>query len=153
MELSVIRADLAKILRLSTRRIDQLAKEGVLKRDELGKYDLPDAVEAYFKYKLLTDEDINYQREHTLLERAKRQKAELELGILDGTLLIASEVEQGMAKLILTCRSRLLSIPSRCSSLIIGQRDMSKIAGILQDEIYAALTELSETPVEEIIPD
>ena len=151
MELSVIRAELAKILRLSTRRIDQLAKEGVLKRDELGKYDLPDAVEAYFKYKLLTDEDVNYQREHTLLEKAKRQKAEIELEQLKGTLIFASEAEQAVATMVLTVKSRLLSLPSKCSPLIIGQRDMGKITGILRDEIYQALTELSQTPQENMI--
>jgi hypothetical protein len=151
MELLVIRSELAKILKLSTRRIDQLVKEGVLKRDDSGKYDLPEAVEAYFKYKLLTDEDVNYQREHTLFEKAKRQKAEIELEQLKGTLIFASEAEQAVATMVLTVKSRILGLPSKCAPLIIGQRDIVKITGILRDEVYQALTELSQTPQESMI--
>jgi len=143
-------SELAGLLMLTPQRVNQLAKEGIIKREADGKYDLPKAIEAFYIYKLKTDEELNFAQEHTLLERAKRKKAEIELDQLEGTLLIATEVEQAMATMILTCKSRLLAIPSRCAPQLIGQRDMSKIASILKDEIYQALNELKEMPAEKL---
>ena len=150
MDKFISSSDLAKVLVLTVQRVNQLAKDGTIKREADGKFEISSAVETYYRFKLLTDAEVDYQREHAKLEQAKRKKCELELGILDGTLLIADEVESLMANMIITCKTRLLGIPSRLAPQLLGLRNLSKIAEILRDEIYQALTELSEIPAEKL---
>ncbi len=153
MEVIVNSSDLAKALKISARRVQQLVKEGILKREADGRYNLPDSVEAYYAFKYMPDNKLSYDLEHTLLEKAKREKAEIELEQLKGSLLYASDVEQAMATMILTCKSRLLSIPTKCATQIIGLKDLSVIVGIIRDEIYGALEELKEMPAPEVVED
>ena len=145
MDKFISSSDLAKVLVLTVQRVNQLAKDGTIKREADGKFEISSAVETYYRFKLLTDAEVDYQREHAKLEQAKQ-----ELGILDGTLLIADEVESLMANMIITCKTRLLGIPSRLAPQLLGLRNLSKIAEILRDEIYQALTELSEIPAEKL---
>lgn len=150
MEINVSASDLAKALKLTVRRVNQLAKQTVLRRQADGKFHLPDSVEAYYVFKLKSDDDLDYNREHALLEKAKRETAEIELEQLKGRLLYASDVEQAMATMILTAKSRLLSIPTKCASKAVGQKDLSAIVEIIRSEIYEALNELKETPAPKV---
>lgn len=151
MEKYISSSDLAKVLRLTTQRVNQLAKEQILKREADGKFDLSDAVVKYFTFKFKTDEEINYARQHARLEKAKADMAEIELAEHEGSLLHAAEVEQAMASMILNCKSRLLSIPSKCSPRIIGQKSLAIVSDILRKEVYQALSELHEMPAEQML--
>jgi phage terminase Nu1 subunit (DNA packaging protein) len=146
MNLLVSSSDLAKVLRLTVQRVNQLAKEGVIKREADGKFNLPDRIEDYYAFKFKTDEEIDYEREHALLEAAKREKAEIELEQLKGSLLNAVDVEQAMSSMILTAKSRLLSVPTKAATRVIGQKNLSVIVEILKSEICNALDELKEMP-------
>lgn len=155
MELIISSSDLAKTLKLTAQRVNQLAKEGILKRRADGKFDLPESAELYYAFKFKTDEELNYEREHTLLEKAKRETAEIELEQMKGNLLYASDVEKAMSTMILTCRSRLLAMPSKCATQVIGQKSLTVIVDIIKKEIHEALEELKEmpTPTEEMDSD
>lgn len=139
-------SDLAILLKLSSRRVGQLVKEGVLTKGANGKYNLPESIEAYYAFKFKSDEKLSYDIEHTLLERAKRETTEIELEQLKGSLLYANDVEHAMANMILTAKARLLSLPSKCAPKILGQKNITAIAEIIQREIYDALSELREMP-------
>jgi phage terminase Nu1 subunit (DNA packaging protein) len=145
--------ELAKLLRLSSRRVSQLVKEGVIKKEANGTFDTPQALEDYFAFKFKDDNAVDYEKEHALLEAAKREKAEIELELLKGSLLYATDVEQVMATMILTCKSRLLSIPTKCATQVIGLKDLSTIVEIIRDAICEALNELKEIPAPEVIED
>ena len=153
MEIYNSAAELAKLLRLSSRRVSQLVKEGVIKKEANGKFDTPQALEDYFAYKFKDDNAVDYEKEHALLEAAKREKAEIELDQIKGSLLYATDVEQAMATMILTCKSRLLSVPTKCATQVIGLKDLSVIVEIIRDEIYEALNELKEMPSPEVVED
>ena len=145
MELIISAADLAKALKLSTRRVNQLVKESILKRGADGKFYLPDAADDYYAFKH-TGEKINYEQEHALLEKAKRETAEIELDQLKGKLLYSTDVEQAMATMILTAKSLLLSIPTKCAPKVLGQKSLAVIQDEIKKEIYQALEELKEMP-------
>jgi phage terminase Nu1 subunit (DNA packaging protein) len=150
MNLNMTSAELAKILKMSTRRVNQLNKEGILIRGTDGNYYMPDAVEAYYAYKFKPTEKINYDIEHTLLEKAKRETAEIELELMKGSLIYTSEVEQLMASMILTCKSRLLTMAAKCAPKIIGQNQLAVIAQIINNEVSEALDELRQIPAEKL---
>lgn len=156
VETNVNASDLAKALKLTVRRVNQLAKQSILKREADGKFHLPDAVETYYAFKFKDAEAINYDREHALHEKAKRETAEIELEQLKGSLLLAADVEQAMATMILTCRSRLQAIPTKCAPKVIGQKSLAVIVDVIQKEVHEALAELREMPaprVDEDAPD
>ncbi len=145
MDLNLSASDLAKVLKLSTRRVNQLVKESILKRGTDGKFYIPDAVEDYYAFKH-TGEKINYDQEHALLEKAKRETAKIELEQLKGQLLFATDVEAAMATMILNCKGRLMAIPSKCAPKVLGQKNLAVIQDEIKKEVYQALEELRQMP-------
>jgi len=150
MEIYNTVAELAKLLRLTSRRVNQLVKENVLKKEANGKFNTCDAIEAFYAFKFKTDEELNYDIEHTLLEKAKREKAEIELEQLKGSLLYAVDVEQLMANMIITYKSRTLSMPAKCATKVIGQTSLSVITEIIKTEVNELLNELKQIPFEKL---
>lgn len=141
-------ADLAIILNISTRRVNQLVTENVIFRESNGKFDVSKSVENFFRHKFRVDEekDINYDKEHALFEKVKREKAELDLQEHKKQLLKATDVENLMSGMILTCKARLLTLPSKVAPKIAGEKDMAVIIGILKNAVFEALNELKEIP-------
>ncbi len=84
------------------------------------------------------------------MEKAKREKAELDLYERKKTLLKAKDVERLMAGMILTCKGKLLAIPTKVAPKLAGENSIPAIVDALQNEIYEALNELKEIPAEEI---
>ena len=68
--------ELAAVLGLSDRRINQLAREGILPRTSRGQYPLADAVQAYIRYlgeSAASGKVSDYNRERIRLTRAKAE--------------------------------------------------------------------------------
>lgn len=133
---------LAEILGISQRRINQLAKEGVLVKDSRGFFVLVEAVPAYIAY--ATTENDELRQEKILHERAKRRKAELELKVREGKLHEAEDVEFALTGMLVTFRNRLLSIPSKLAPQLIGVNSIAEIQTVIDTELREAMTELSE---------
>lgn len=134
--------ELAEILAITTRRVNQLVKEGVLEKDGKGCFDLTRAVPAYITYATLENDEL--RQEKTLHERAKRQAAELKLGKLRNQLHDADDVKRVMTHMLITFRNRILGIPSKTAPLLIGRSSIGEIQQVLNKEVYDALTELAD---------
>ena len=124
LEFHVKASELAKVLNLSVQRINQLCKQGVFQRESDGKFYVPDCCENYYRWKL-TETSYNpdrkkhrdaYQLEHARFERIKRMAAELELGIKNGDLLRAEDVEQAMATMIADLQVKVAFSPEHMRS-------------------------------------
>jgi phage terminase Nu1 subunit (DNA packaging protein) len=146
--------ELAKLLNLTERRIQQLANQDIIPKASRGQYELAPALQGYTKYL----QDLAANKGNSLeqkdfkarLLKAQAEKAELELDVLKEKYLEASEVEFTWSDMVLTFRSRMLAIPSKLvGSLAAAGGDFAKIQKILEDEIYDALTELSKSDDEE----
>jgi len=138
--------ELAVLLKLTPPRVTQLVKEKVLTQGNDGKYEVTKAIEQYYLFKFRKDLEPNFQREHAGLEKAKCEKAELELKELKNSLLYASDVEKGMHDMIVRARATFDPLPERCASKVIGEKDIGVIVETLRTEVYAALNELNEMP-------
>ena len=139
-------AILAKTLKLTQRRVQQLAKEeGVIKKLEKGKYDLTASVQGYIDYissrktQQLEDNDLLKKR----LLKAKTQKAEIELGALERRYINADEVEKEWSEAMLIFRNKMLALPNKCASLVHVGQSPAQVFDILNTEIRNALFELS----------
>ena len=135
--------DLAELLRITSRRVNQLAGSGVLTRNEENQYDLPSNIDAYFQYKYASNEYVDYGREKAKHEAAKRQLAELELAKRNNEVHEGKDVEIIMTDMLTNLRSQLLGIPAKLAPVLAGQ-DESTIMQALTDEIQSRLTELSD---------
>lgn len=138
---------LAEVLNLSPRRIQQLADEEIIVKNSRGKYNALESIRRYIQFlqeKRSESDEANYFKERALHEKAKREMAELKLAKLKNQLHDAADVEAVMANMLVTFRSRMLSLPDKVSPKLLAMDNLSEISETIRDEIMDALTELSE---------
>ena len=138
---------IAKLLKLSERRIQQLAKEGVIPKAERGKYDLIGSVQGYIDY-LKAKVGGEFTAEEVLKNKNKLLKAKAELAEIDkmkasGELIPKEEVKRTWLELVQKVKQKLLSIPNKVAPIVVKIKSINEIKLILQDKIYEALYEIS----------
>lgn len=143
---------LANLFSLTTRRIRMLENEGVIEKTGRGRYKLTENIKKYITYLKASQElreegqsenKIDYDLEHALLERRKREKLDLEIAAMKGTMHKSEDVEKVMNDMLANFRSKILAIPSKTSPRLIAREDIGEIQDILQMEMLEALNELS----------
>jgi AcrR family transcriptional regulator len=85
-----------------------------------------------------------YSLEQTLLTRAKREKAELELAELRGFMHHADDVRAVMSDMLARFKARIRAIPAGVAPALATESDPAAIMDILTRETNAALQELAE---------
>lgn len=143
---------LSNLFGLTTRRIRQLENEGVIQKIARGKYSLQDNIKSYITYikasadlkENKTEEGkIDYDEEHALLERRKREKMELELAAMRGTMHYSEDVERVMNDMLSNFKAKILALPSRAAPRLITLSTIADIQEVLQNEVLDALNEMS----------
>ena len=143
---------LGDIWGITDRRVRQLVNEGVIETVGRGKYDLFDCTRRYCTYlRAIADASdgkkaakLNYDDEHAIHEKVKRETAELQLKVMRGELHRGNDVETIMTDMITRAKTKLLGIPSKAAPLVMGYNNTTKIESILQQQIDEALMELSD---------
>ena len=138
---------IAKLLKLSERRIQQLAKEGVIPKAERGKYDLIGSVQGYIDY-LKAKVGGEFTAEEVLKNKNKLLKAKAELAEIDkmkasGELIPKEEVKRTWLELVQKVKQKLLSIPNKVAPVVVTVKSINEIKLILQEKIYEALYEIT----------
>lgn len=143
-------ATLAKLFNLTERRIQQLARDGIIpKPEKSGRYDLIGCVQGYVKY--LQDRAsgrTEIEPQDTYIERARLLKAqadktELEVKAMNGELIAADEIESLWSGLVASFRARLLALPVRCAHKVMSLKTYQEIESVLRAHVFEALSELS----------
>lgn len=141
--------DIATILNISIRRVNQLVQETVIPPARGRKYDLIETVKSYVSWlqsKTVGQKnnsiDADLAEEKKRLTRAQADKAELEVAVLEGKLVQLADVEREYTDLVLKCRSRLLEMPGRLSHELSCMSDPVRIQEKLKSVINEALNEL-----------
>ena len=139
---------LAKLFNLTERRVQQLAKEGVIPKAERGKYDLVGAVRGYVKY--LQEraegrgvEPTDLHGERTRLLKARADKAELEVDERKGALIPADRVIEAWEQLVAAFRAKCLALPSKLASQLVAVNGIREIQDTISGGVREALEELS----------
>jgi phage terminase Nu1 subunit (DNA packaging protein) len=155
--IEVTEVELSEYLGLSTRRIRQLFKEGVVIKSQRGRYDLKKSVLGYInsvrqQEKRLDDnlEKLKISKEATSLqhEQLKKRKTELQVQELEKKLHRSEDVEYFWNAMVLAAKSRLTSIPVKCAPILVGIEDRKEIQSILKREVAEALNEIADYDVE-----
>lgn len=136
-------AELAKLIGITQRRINQLAEDKIITRQPEGDFILPEAIAEFYSFKFQNEEAVDYLAEKAKHEAAKRQLAEIELSKRRNEIHEAADVELVMMDMLTNLRSQLLGIPAKMAPVLADQ-DKGFIDKALTDEIQARLTELSD---------
>ena len=141
---------IARILDLTERRVRQLKDQNIIEeyKGMAGLYDLTPTVHRYVNYLRKrnpeSEENIDYNTERAKLIRAKRRDVEFDLGVKEGSLHTSADVEAVMVNMLMTFKSRLMSIPSKLSPVLSKKTDKAEIHRILKDSVDEALNELAD---------
>ena len=147
----------AKILDLSSRRVNILVNDGVLPKVDRGRYALAPVVTAYIKYlrKRTVNNDVgadDYAAHRARLTKARADMAEMEREQMANNLIPSDDVADAWEAMAGNMRSRLLAIPSKTAATIFSADDVVDAKKILKDTINEALAELSSIEVKTANP-
>lgn len=153
MEVIVNAKTVGKMLGISERHVRRLVNEGILTRIKNGQYDLVECGQRYIKHiterekmRSSKKDELETEKlaEQVLHERAKRQKAEIIVAELEGTMHSAADIERLWSWTVTAFKSRIRALPLKVAPLIQHTTDLGEINTILQREIDEALKELSD---------
>ena len=139
---------LGSVLNLSERRVQQLVKEGVLSKEERGRYPFMTNVKGYVMY-LQARVDGNNKGIIDLDEARKRKlqaeamMAELELERTQENTISVADHGEFVGKLGDTLKGRLMVLPSKLAPALALETKQGLCKQIVEDEIRSALKEVS----------
>ena len=140
---------IAKLFDLTERRVQQLAKEGIIPKANKNMYEIVPSVQNYIKYlrrERPEDATLNNASTHRArLIKIKADKLEMEMKVAKGKLLDAEKAEAGWDNLIARCRAGILAIPSRLA-LQVSMTAPKEAEQLMKEALHEALLELSTTP-------
>lgn len=141
-------ASLARLFNLTERRIQQMARDGIIPKPEKGKYDLIGCTRAYIKYLQERASGREVEPQDAYLERARLLKAqadktELEVKSMNGEVVPSEQVEMLWSGLVAAFRAKMLAMPTRCALRVMNLKTYPEIESCLRDHVHEALTELS----------
>lgn len=145
---------LADLLGLTTQRIGQLEKAGVVFKTESNRYNLKASIQGYVdavQRRRLNQHDgdgsaagNDYEQHRSRLTGAKADMAQIQAETMKGNYHEAGAVEAVWTDMLMNCRSKLLALPTKLTQRLRKESDAVKIKAILEASIHEALNELAE---------
>lgn len=151
--ITVNSATLEKILQVSDRRIRQLAEENIIVRVSKGRYRLMESISNYILTLKVSmeagnsqsvDGELNLDEEKAIHERVKRHISELKLKTMQGELHKSEDVERVMTDMLISIKSKLLSMPSKLAPMLVARNDIDFIKRTISAEVLEVLNELKD---------
>lgn len=149
--------DLAYLVNLTPRRVQQLEVEGEIEKLQHGKYDLIECVRSIVDARVrkasgsVASEAEKKQR--TRLTKNKADIAELNHRELAGQLVRVEVQRRNLDQLAREIRSNLETIPDRNAGILAGETDKSKVHQLLAAEIRQALESLVDKLTSTLVED
>lgn len=141
---------IAKMFGVSDRRVRQFVEEGIIDRIGHGRFNVIDTVNKYITHLRMASDQLDgnditesLEYERYLHEKAKREKAEIELAHIKGTMHSANEVEKVMNNMLASFRARILALPSKVAPSLVNL-EVADIEKIIESQVHEALNELAD---------
>lgn len=149
---------IAKLFDLDVRRVQQLAKEGILPAASQRpyKFDLLPTVKAYIRYlrdrangkEAKTADTVKAEadklRAEADLKQSKAKIAELQLKELEGKMHRSEDVEALTNDLVYTARSMIMALPGRLAMDVVQAGSANEASALIRTECYKILDELAD---------
>lgn len=141
--------ELAKVIGLSERHLQRLSQEGIIKKNDKGKYLLYESIRSYINYlkeiestpQQLQEEKLKNEIEYL---KTRDRKENIKIKILEADLHEASDVKRVMNNIISGFKGQLQTIPYKLAPLVIGIDNLGEIQEIITNNINSVLLELSK---------
>lgn len=148
---------IAKLFDLDVRRVQQLAKEGILPAASQRpyKFDLLPTVKAYIRYlrdrangkEAKTADTVKAEadklRAEADLKQSKAKITELQLKELEGKMHRSEDVEALTNDLVYTARSMIMALPGRLAMDVVQAGSANEASALIRTECYKILDELA----------
>ena len=150
-------AVIAKLFGVTERRVQQLAKEGIIPaaQSKPYKFDLLATVQAYIRY--LSDKANGKESKNASTVEAEQDKlraeadlkmhkakiAEMQLKELEGQMHRSEDVEAMTNDLVYTVRSMLMALPGRLAMDVMQANSAAEVSALIRSECYKILDELA----------
>lgn len=140
---------LGKISGVDPRRISEKLKNGELKRNKNGLYDLEESMQALgipietMEIIKDTSDPININEMRALKERETAFLKRLERGLAEGSLVEIDEVLKKLTPLFTGTKVRMLALPQKLAPVLANESNSSVCKAIIEGEIRVVLAELS----------
>lgn len=161
MEEGYTKQELSSVAGYTYRRLHQIdtelpeSKKLFVKVGEGSKYSLPIFVQRWVQYNVDRDsvdiEDLSVVKaKHEVI---KTQKTELEVEKMRGQLVDVQDIKRLWGNIANTVLQNMLHIASKVAPMLTMMDNTETIASIIDDEIRAVLTNISQTPLPEYAVD
>ena len=145
---------IAKLFGLTERRVQQLARDGVIPKPEKNQYELIGSVRSYIEYlqqrafgKGVAPQDTHHERARLI--KAQADMAEIDLAERTGQLVTVERIEADWIQMVTACRAKLLGIPTKTAYQIANLKDPEEVEKFLKRTIHEALLELANYETED----
>ena len=144
-------SELAGIMALSPRRLQQLVADGVLEQVEEGRFLLGESIQRYITYIKggeKTDEerrlDLEKKRAEVQMKKARARREELQTAELDGKMFRTEDIEALTNDLVYSFRGSIMALPPRVAVDVAAENNPAMCAEIIRREVKMIMRELSE---------
>lgn len=149
-ETEVNATELAIVLGLTVRRIQQMGQDGTLSTVRRGRYLLGDSVQRYINFlskPAVDDEDKKTEKTKRMAEMqikaAKATVAKLEAEELRGKMHRSEDVAAMTEDLIFTIRGALNALPGRLAVDVAAVSTAAEAAEVIRREVHKVMGELA----------
>lgn len=141
--------ELASILGITARRVQQMAQDGTIVAVKRGRFNLAESVQRYIAFISSKDKDISQQDKarqdaEVSIKKAKAVIAVMEAQELQGKMHRSEDVESMTEDLIYAIRGMLVALPGRLAVDTAAAETPAEVSEIIRKEIYKIMSELSE---------
>ena len=147
---NVATTELAAVLGISARRVQQLAQDGILDTVERGKFELGAAVQAYIRFlgrDAMTEDDKKLEsakrKAEATLKLSKAKIAKAQADELSGQMHRSEDVEALTNDLVYTARSMIMALPGRLAMDVVQAGSANEASTLIRTECYKILDELA----------
>lgn len=150
-------AIIAKLFGVTERRVQQLAKDGIIPAAQQRpyKFDLLPTVQSYIKH--LSDKangkeqkstdtvqaETDKLRAEADLKQSKAKIADMQLKELEGKMHRSEDVEAMTNDLVYTVRSMIMALPGRLAMDVVQLTNANEASALIRSECYKILNELA----------
>lgn len=149
-ETEVSTTELASVLGVTARRVQQLAQDGTLPTVKKGRFLLAGSVQRFIRFSTATpvdEEDVKLEKarrkSEVQIKASKAMVAKLEAEELKGTMHRAEDVAAITEDLVYTIRGALMALPGRLAVDVAGCDTSAEASDVIRREVYKIMRELA----------
>lgn len=142
--------ELASVLGLTKRRIEQMTQDGTLSTVSKGRFLLGEAVQQYIKFakgEILDPEDRKMEKARraadVTLKASKAKFAKMQADELEGSMHRAEDVAAMTEDLIFEIRGALIALPGRLAVDVAAVNTAAEASEIIRKEVHKVMRELA----------